>query len=563
MNTRFILFIGLAAVLFACARPVAPEGGPKDSQPPRVDTLRSTRNLSTRFNPRRIDLTFDEWVVLKDAANQVIVSPPLQKRPDISLKGRTVTVKLDKDEVLRPNTTYTINFGTAVQDLHENNPAKDLRFVFATGDHIDSLTLSGRVSDAFTGDLIENAAVMLYENLADTAIQKELPYYFAYTDKSGQFTIQNVKAGTFRCVAVEAVDNAKLKWNPLSERIGFPDTLITLNDSTRQFLTLKMSKETPRQRLAQRDANRYGRVKLGFAAPLDSLPNIAPDTAGVRLQIERISDSLTVWYDRPEAGGSWRLIVGKDTVQVKGLSREDFLKNHRVAWGDAAAPANRSPKPNQPAPPPVTRQTKAVPVNPFRTVLLPFNTPWQSFDTAFWRLSYDTVRVSNFTVTLDSLSPLRLQLGGVSWQPGKNYQLLLLPGAVTDFFGVTNTDTLERTLLVTPEKQLGSLALSVKNLKYDMPYVVQILDGKTVDQERRFVAESREQRLSFPNLPAVAYTVRIVEDRNGNGRWDPGRFSLRQQPEVVLTRKLEALRANWEVEVEVDLEESSGKKKKE
>ncbi len=256
MKTRIVFFPGIVLLLAACARPVAPEGGPKDSQPPRIDTLRSSRNYSTRFNPRKIDLSFDEWVVLKDAANQVVVSPPLQKRPDVTLKGHTVSVKLDKDEVLHPNTTYTINFGTAVQDLHENNPAKDLRFVFSTGDFIDSLTVSGRVTDAYTCDLADNVAVMLYENLADSAVQKELPYYFAYADKAGQFQIQNVKAGTFRCVAVEMADNYKLKWNPSSERMGFPDTLITLPDTGKVYLQLKISKKTPAQRLLQRDAAR-------------------------------------------------------------------------------------------------------------------------------------------------------------------------------------------------------------------------------------------------------------------------------------------------------------------
>ena len=557
MKTRIFYFLVPALLLAACARPVAPEGGPKDSQPPRVDTLRSSRNLSTRFNPRKIDLTFDEWVVLKDAANQVLVSPPLQKRPDVSLKGHTVSVKFDKDEVLHPNTTYTINFGTAVQDLHENNPAKDLRFVFSTGDFIDSLTVSGRVTDAYTGDLADNVAVMLYENLADSAVQKELPYYFAYADKAGQFVIQNVKAGTFRCVAVEMADNYKLKWNPASERIGFPDTLITLTDTGKVYLQLKISKKTPAQRLLQRDAARYGRVKITFTAPLDSVPLIVADTAGIRLLTERTGDSLLVWYDRPVPGNNWGLLVGADTVPVKNLSREEFLKNHRPVWGDVTPPPAT---PRRPAGKQAAAPTKAVSVNPFRPVVLPFNTPWQSYDTAFWRLSVDTLQIRTFRLRPDSASP-RLLLLTADWLPGKNYTLTLLPGAVTDFFGAPNTDTLTRSLLVTPDKQLGSLALNLKNLRYDTPYLLQILDGKTVDQERRFVAETREMQLGFPNMPAVAYTVRLVEDRNGNGRWDPGDFSRRLQPEPVFTRKLEALRANWEVEVELDLEEVAKKKK--
>ncbi len=558
MNIRFLLPVWVALLLAACARPVAPDGGPKDTQPPRVDSLHSTPNLSTRFNPRRIELSFDEWVVLKDVNTQVVVSPPLAKRPDITLKGHTVTVELDKAEALRPNTTYTINFGNAIQDLHEGNAAKDLRFVFSTGDFIDSLSLAGRVSDAYSGDLIDNAAVMLYDNFADSALQKERPYYFARSDKSGQFLIQNVKAGTFRCVAVEDLDN-NLRWNPATERIGFPDTLLTLNDSTKLFLQLKISKQPPRQRLIERAATRYGRIKLVYATPPDSLPTPLADTAGIRLLTERRVDSFYVWYDRPVAGGPWNLLVGPDTVAVKSLSREDFLKSHRVSWGDVNAIPGGRRKPSQPETA-ATAPAKVVSVNPFRSVTMPFSTPPAAFDTALWVLMLDSVRVRNFSIAPDSSSVRQLVLS-TPWQSGKTYQLILLPGAVTDFYGVANADTLPRTFLVVSDKQLGSLALNFKNLQRDTPYFVQILDGNNVDQERRFTPESADLRIAFPNLQAVTYTVRLVEDRNGNGRWDAGSFSERRQPEPVFTRKLEALRANWEVEVEMDLAEKDKKKK--
>ena len=103
-------------VFFACARQGAPTGGPKDTTPPQVDSIASSPNFSTRFQESRIQLTFDEWIVLKDAPTQVLISPPLAKRPDITLKGKTVVVKFAEGEVLRPKTTYTINFGNAVVD---------------------------------------------------------------------------------------------------------------------------------------------------------------------------------------------------------------------------------------------------------------------------------------------------------------------------------------------------------------------------------------------------------------------------------------------------------------
>ena len=159
----------LALALVSCARQGAPTGGPKDTTPPSVDTLYSTRNYSTRFRPSKIELRFDEWVTLSDAANQIVVSPPLAKRPEVVLRGKTVTLTFDPSEQLRDSATYTINFGTAVKDLHEGNPVKDLRFVFSTGDLIDSLRVSGKVVDALTGDPVENISVMLYDCLLYTS----------------------------------------------------------------------------------------------------------------------------------------------------------------------------------------------------------------------------------------------------------------------------------------------------------------------------------------------------------------------------------------------------------
>lgn len=539
-------------LLAACARPVAPEGGPKDTAPPQMDSLRSTPNYATRFSPRRIRLVFDEWIVLKDAATQIIVSPPLDKRPEVVLRGRTVTVAFDKNETLRPNTTYTINFGTAVQDLHENNPAKDLRFVFSTGDYIDSLTVRGSIADAFSGAFVDKVAVMLYDNLADSALQKERPYYFARADQTGRFVIPNVKAGTFRLVAIEELQE-NLRWNPeRDERIGFPDTLVQTGDSMQMVYKIKLFRDVQRQRLAGREAGRYGRVRLTFAAPPDSIVP-RPDSAGVRLLTERQGDTLFVWYDR-DAPAAWKLLVGPDTVAVRELSREDFLANHRVAWGDVAAPAAPRRRPNQPAAPAAAAAPppKTVSISPFRTAVLPFNAPPVAFDTARWVLLLDSVRVRDFSVAPDSTSPRNLVLQ-TAWQPDKTYRLRLLPGAATDFYGAANADTLSRTFLVLSEKQLGSLTLTLQNLRAGSQYVVQLLEDPRLETERRFVAAASEQSLTFPNLPTAVYSVRVIEDHNANGRWDTGSFAARRQPEPVFLKKLETLRANWEVKVEMAL----------
>ena len=125
-----------------------PTGGPKDSIPPRLVSASPTLN-STNVKGNKITLTFNEYIDLKEAQTNVLISPLPKKQPSIDFKLKTVTVKL-KDTLL-PNTTYSINFGNAIVDNNEGNPLKDFTYVFSTGNQIDSFTLSGKVILAETG----------------------------------------------------------------------------------------------------------------------------------------------------------------------------------------------------------------------------------------------------------------------------------------------------------------------------------------------------------------------------------------------------------------------------
>ena len=261
MNQRYHLLqlsgLFFTLLLCACARQGTPTGGPKDTTPPKVDTITSTRNFSTRFSGRRIELVFDEWVTLSDVGAQVVVSPTLPKRPEVKLKGKKVIVELPEEDTLRPNTTYTINFGTAVKDLHEGNPAENLRFVFSTGDYLDSLTVSGFVFDAFSGEPVDKISVMLYETRADSAVRKERPYYFARTNKTGQFSIQNVRPGNFKVAAIDDT-SGDLKWDGQNERIGFPDAMLSVTYTSQCAFSLKLFKTPWGRCLVVYRSVRYG-----------------------------------------------------------------------------------------------------------------------------------------------------------------------------------------------------------------------------------------------------------------------------------------------------------------
>jgi len=521
-----------------------------------VDSLASTPNYAVRFQEKKIQIRFDEWVTLSEVATQVVVSPPLRTKrvPDISLKGKTVVVEIPENDTLRPNTTYTINFGNAIKDLHEGNPAKDLRFVFSTGDFLDSLTVSGIVTDALKLEPVENVSVMLYDDLTDSVALKSKPFYFARTDKSGQFIIPNVRAGRFKAVAVEDKDQ-NLLWNGSDERLAFLSAPLELSDTARaKPLSLRLFQDQPLLRSRDRTSRNFGQVKITYnTTPPDSI-DLRSDPPGQRLVPEIQGDTLLVWYDRTDSI-AWRLLAGRDTVPVKSNTRAAFLKTHRCTWADDAAAAPAAPTGRRPsrttatAAPPISGG-KTIAQHPARHALLPFNFPIEKVDTARWQIQHDSVSVTAFSVVTDTLSPRNLLLR-VSWAAEKTHRLTLLPGAVTDLYGIPNADTLRRTFNVLPEKTLGDLNLSVKDLHPGSRYILQLLNGPNLEVERRFTATATEEKLLFRQLPAATYSARIVEDLNGNGRWDTGRYLDARQPEPLFQRTLPALRANWEVEATV------------
>ena len=138
----------------------------------------------------------------------------------------------------------------------------------------------------------------------------------------------------------------------------------------------------------------------------------------------------------------------------------------------------------------------------------------------------------------------------------------MLPGARSDFWGTSNVDTLNRNFNVLAEKQLGTLSLSLEKIQPGTRYVLQILNGASVQEERMFTAETANKKFVFSHLPVAVYTARLMEDLNGNGRWDTGNFTTQQQPEPVFTKKLDALRANWELEVSFNIEVGEEKKRR-
>ena len=167
IKLRFLLFTIL--ILSACANRGTPTGGEIDTNPP-VVLKSSPENYTTNFKAEEIEIIFDEYIRLNNTQKELIISPPIEPLPFMLPMGSASKVlSISEFDSLMENTTYSFHFGESIQDNNEKNPLSNFRYVFSTGDYIDSLYVRGFVRDAFEREISENINVLLYDCLLYTS----------------------------------------------------------------------------------------------------------------------------------------------------------------------------------------------------------------------------------------------------------------------------------------------------------------------------------------------------------------------------------------------------------
>ncbi len=226
------IFFFIILWISACAKIVAPTGGPKDEEPPKIVSS-SPQNYSTNFSDDQINITFNEFIQLKDLTQNLIVSPPLEEKPDVTVKGKTLNIQFPSE--LKDSTTYNIYFGNSVQDYNEGNPIENFQYVLSTGDYIDSLSIEGKVLNAFNLLPEEDVHVMLYSDFADSVPMKNIPEYISKTDKEGFFRINNIRNEEFKLFSLRD-ENRNYLYDLDSEGIAFSDSIVKFHLETETII---------------------------------------------------------------------------------------------------------------------------------------------------------------------------------------------------------------------------------------------------------------------------------------------------------------------------------------
>ena len=506
----------MVLMLFSCARPLPLKGGDKDTTPPKIIKEESTPNFSTNFTERIIELEFDEWVNLKNPIQNIVISPPTEFLVKTEMKGKKLVVEFHEDEILKEDVTYQINFGEAIQDLTEGNTLKNHRFVFATGDKLDSLELKGKVIDAYTKKAQEKIEVYLYENLSDTVFQTTNPFYFTTTDEQGNFKFQNIRADSFQIFALKKSGINRYYSNP-SEAIAFVDSLIILTDSSQHFIDLMTFVQDVNTKLVDYEHESTGLVKLMFnQEPRKTTVNIEK-----KIWEEKDLDTLKIWFEP----------TNKDSLKIDILNPDssfyfkpiplDTLGKFRILEKNISK--------NFP-------YDDTLKVKISRPIL---NIKKDSFELI------DTVG----DATIDTLyfEGRTLFLKG-NFAPVSNYEIIIFPGAIQDIKGKTN-DSINYNIKTTTENFFGNIQLSFENHDEASSYIIELLDKEEVI--KRAVIE--ENIVIFNRVPSGDYRIRVIQDINNNGFWNSGELSEKLKPEPIFYFKLESLKQGWDLESTINL----------
>ena len=577
LTAAAIIAVVALPILVQCATIGTPEGGPKDTLPPVVLGV-YPKSYTTNFTDKKIEILFDEYIQLKDQQKELYTSPEMKKKPTLLMRGKTLHVEI-KDDSLKPNTTYAIEFGATISDNNEGNPLHGYRYVFSTGAEIDSLVMSGYTEDSEKVDSLGRTFIYFFEADSlpeivdyDSTMFNFKPHKIARSQKNGIFIAQNLRPVDYRIYAFYDNNDNQL-YEPGEDKIGFLDR--TYNpaemepfyvwyDSIRRYpsadpqlyFRLFVDESFSRQTLKEKLRPDQHKVELYFGAKHPDIRSIKFD--GVRAEdiiyepVSARGDTLYLWLrtpsaqlpdtlkgeivyfkhdsirqlqeEREELKLHWRLIETKEQEKERERLERERRKaeENGTEWVEPPVPSKFK----------MTSYKQTAEVNPEEDLAVEFATPLTRFDSASIRLLSwselgDTIR-ERFHFIPDTLSPRKFRMRS-DWSPLRKYELFIPTDALADITGEGN-DSLKMSLTVADKEKFAVVNLTVQPRKEEYRYVVQFVDSKS-NKVVRTVKDLSSGSYTVNYVEPTDLKIRIIEDMNHNGRWDGGNMVEHRQSE--------------------------------
>lgn len=496
-----------------------PDGGEKDTEPP-VLTKASPPNKSTNLYPQKINLIFNENIQLKNLNDQVSITPELKTKPVLNAYRNKISITLNKDSLL-PNTTYSINFGQSIADIHEDNILPNFNYSFSTGPFLDTCSLSGLMQTLKEKKVLEKGLVVL-KNTTNGLI------YRTFTNKEGLWNFNNLAQANYELIIYLDLNKNKrldateyyykkdiavtpgsdfLKCNAITYKSVIQDSVIKVLKATYiNDYCLGIKTNTPISKPSD------AKYDLSDASQKKNKPLIPTEE----------NDSFLLYHS----------FIDTDTIKLN-----IFLQSQQIFYIKQPKSRKIEAFKLQAKQDLFRRSDKAYIISNIPISLVNSN--------KIKSLKGDSIRCS-----MDTNNPYTLE---ISHQSLEKLTIFFEKGAITDLNGNSNEgDTV--LIRLASDEQTGSSEFSIiDSLSSDTsPLFI-----KVYNKNQSYYFRSRLNKVNqLKGFLPGNYSIEAWIDENRNGIWDEGNYFLNQNPERIMIRPdVILIKPNWDLNgVEIYME---------
>jgi uncharacterized protein (DUF2141 family) len=504
----------------------SPDGGPRDKTPP-VALKMEPKNMTTNFVGDKVSIEFDEYFNLQSEFKEFSISPEQEKPPLLKKQQKKLIVSFQ--DSLEKNTTYTLNFGNAIVDVNEGNILKNFTYVFSTGPKLDSLRISGKVTNPQSGKPEIDATVLIIPLSRDSIFGKKKASIYTSTDSSGNFKLNNLREDTYKIYALKETGGDKI-YQQSTDQVAFIKEPIVLKKNV-DTINLGLFKELPTTfRILDKKFNTDGSITFVFNQQLvkPEVSVIFPKIINENkiFQFSKNNDSLKLWL-KDLSFDSVKIAINSEQ---KPLDTVTFTRDKKDTYTRTIQ---------------LTDNSQGGTINPFKPYQFFLNFPTSKIDITKIKILEDSIPRTNFTTEKDSLDVLAYSIV-YPWKNKSTYIITYGADAFTELFGTKNKEV-KKTFKLASKDDYASLKIKVDVPEPNKSYIVELLNEKKMVVRRDII--TKKDTISYNNYLAGIYFTRVVYDINKNGKWDTGNIKEQTQPEKIwYDTKEYSMKANWDRE---------------
>ena len=563
-------FFILLLCAFSCAQVKPLTGGEKDTIPPNIIKSIPER-FSTNTNSDYFFFEFDELIDASTLREKLIISPFYNGSFEVKTKKNTITIFFDS--LFEDNTTYIFNFADGVTDVTERNPSLNSKFVFSTGDKIDSSYVSGLIHNPLKNELVEGALVGLYNKEDSLDLFHKKPVYFSLTDEGGQFRIENLKKDEYTIYAFFD-ENNNLQAEYKKELFGFLEESILIGDSIENLYIPIFNEDLTNLELL-RKRERGSVVDLVYNKKIKEYKVSCVENISYSLSDNNL---LSVYRNKVQKDSVFLKVSVKD---VNNYIAEDSFY---IKFGEEVNTNNETKS---------SFKLKSNNADDSIEFKLETNKPLIKYSIDNVEIKYDTVELpkkfygyytkkksnnlieGKMFIQVDSASKYIEKIKKDIIADSLGFENDSIYKSVSGYYKRLNTSklsleikkgsiitidndsikTIKEDLRIRGKDYYGGLSGSVVNIENNKNIIVELVNEKFTQIINN---KMKGYSFDFQNIPPGKYYLRVIEDKNNNYEWDY--YSIKKKIDserITYYPELIEVLSNWTIEdLLFDVEES-------